>query len=130
MFWQWPSYAHQSAMSGHPPWFASAPPAYKVSQREEKSPESVLKIKAKFKITLGQGYISKGDVSSLMSYFSVPKGDTDLQLVYDASKSGWNSSLWVPRFVLLSPETLTDLLTAPSWMADVDLGEFFFVFPP
>jgi hypothetical protein len=50
-------------------------------------------------------------------------------MVYDASKSGLNASLWVPSFQLPTCETLTDLLTPTSWMGDLDLGEHFHNFP-
>ncbi len=76
-----------------------------------------------------RGYIVPGLVKSLTSYFSVPKGENDLRMVYDATKSGLNASLWVPSFQLPQSETLTDLLTPTSWMADIDLGEHFHNFP-
>ncbi len=68
-------------------------------------------------------------MKSLTSYFSVPKGANDLRMVYDASKSGLNSSLWVPSFQLPQSDTLTDLLMPSSWMAYIDLGEHFHNFP-
>lgn len=63
-----------------------------------------------------------------MGYFAVPKGDEDIRLVYDASKSGLNAVLWVPSFGLPTAESLTNLLTQESWMADLDLGEHFLNF--
>jgi hypothetical protein len=51
-------------------------------------------------------YITKGTVKSLTSIFSVPKGEKDVRMVYDASKSSLNKSLWAPNFGLLTVETL------------------------
>ena len=53
----------------------------------------------------------------------------DLQMVYNALKSGLNECLWVPSYPLPTTETLTDLLTSNSWMADLDLGKHFLNFP-
>jgi len=50
-------------------------------------------------------------------------------MVYDASKTGLNASLWVPSFPLPTNDSLVDLLTPSSWMSDIDLGEHFLNFP-
>lgn len=70
-----------------------------------------------------------GTVKSLTSFFSIPKGDSDLRMVYDASKSWLNSTLWVPSFQFPQSETLTVLFMPGSWMANIDLGEHFHNFP-
>ena len=129
LFWRWPSYARSLALHGHPPWFISNPPQYKVPQRPEPDPVQCEKIRSKLDAPISKRYITAGTVCSLTSYFSVPKGESDLQLVYDATKSGLNSSLWMPNFQLPSSETLTDLLSLTSWMGDLDIGEHFHNFP-
>jgi len=63
------------------------------------------------------------------SYFAVPKGDCDIRLVCDATKSGLNKCIWVPLFMLPPTEVMTDCLTASSWMSDHDIGEMFLNFP-
>jgi len=50
-------------------------------------------------------------------------------MVYDATKSGLNKSLWVPTFALPTVDTLTSMLGPTSWMADLDIGEQFLNFP-
>jgi len=45
-----------------------------------------------------KGYITWGDVKSLTSYFSAPKGEGDICMVYDGTKCGLNDVLWVPSF--------------------------------
>jgi hypothetical protein len=128
-FWRWPSYARHLALYGHPPWFVSDPPQYKVPQRSEQ--DSVLRdrIRSKLDAPISRRYIAPGKVISLTSFFSVRKGEDDLRMVYDASKSGLNASLWTPNFQLPTSETLTDLLSSSSWMGDLDLGEHFHNFP-
>ncbi len=73
--------------------------------------------------------MSRGMVTSLTSFFAVPKGMEDIRLVYDASRSGLNKALWAPSFPLPSVDTLTDMLEPSSWMADLDMGEQFLNFP-
>jgi hypothetical protein len=128
-FWRWPRYARSLALLGHKPWFSSPPPRYKVPQRQESNETIRAQVKAKLETPLNRRYITPGRVESLTGFFSVPKGDDDLRMVYDASKSGLNASLWVPSFQLPTCETLTDLLSPDSWMADLDLGEHFHNFP-
>jgi hypothetical protein len=74
-------------------------------------------------------YIRPGDVQNLTNYFAFPKGDSDIQIVHDASKSGLNDSLWVPSFTLPGAEALVDMLDSKSVMMDLDLGEMFLNFP-
>jgi len=68
-------------------------------------------------------------VVSLTSYFAVPKGTSDVRMVYDSTRSGLNSAIWVPSFSLPSVDTLTDRLDITSWMSDLDMGEQFLNFP-
>ncbi len=128
-FWRWPPYARELVLIGHPPWFVTDPPQHKVPQRWEPDSEVRTRIKTKLEVPVLRKYIAPGLVKSLTSFFSVPKGENDLRMVYDATKSGLNACLWVPSFQLPQSETLTDLLTTSSWMADIDLGEHFHNFP-
>ncbi len=128
-FWRWPIYARKLALKGHPPWFTAKPPQYKVPQRPEPDEKLRAQIRGKLDAPISKSYIAPGKVLSLTSYFAVPKGETDLRIVYDASKSGLNKVLWTPNFQLPTSDTLTDLLGPTSWMSDLDLGEHFHNFP-
>jgi hypothetical protein len=83
---------------------------------------------AKLRIVQAKGYIDEGEVRSLTSYFSVPKGSNDIHMVYDASASGLYQCLWVPNFWLPSAEGLVETMTKDSWMGDLDMGEQFLNF--
>jgi len=129
MFWRWPEYARKLALEGHKPWFKHDPPGCRVPQRFERDTDLRLKIRHKLDGPLSKRYIVPGTVASLTNYFAVSKGDSDLRMVYDASKTGLNASLWVPSFLLPTTDSLIDLLTTSSWMSDIDLGEHFLNFP-
>lgn len=73
-------------------------------------------------------YIAPGYVTSLTSFFAVPKGDDDIRMVYDGTVSGLNDAMWVPRFGMSTLETHFRSLEPGTHMADVDVGECFLNF--
>ena len=85
-------------------------------------------MKAKLSNIRLKGYLEKGSVLSLTSYFAVPKGPDDIRMVYDGTKSGLNEALWVPSFGLPTIDTLLQSVEESTWMSDVDIGEMFLNF--
>jgi hypothetical protein len=83
-FWRWPKEAQDQVLIRHPPWFIKSPPRYLKPQRAVQDPDMSI---------LEKDYIAKGTVHSLTSFFSVPKGDSDIRMVYDATASGLNDCL-------------------------------------
>jgi len=67
-------------------------------------------------------------VKSLTNYFPVEKGDDDIRVVYDGTKSGLNGALWAPTFGLPTVETLLSCVEASTWMSDMDVGDMFLNF--
>jgi len=68
-------------------------------------------------------------VKSLTSYFLQPKGEDDVRLVYDATRSGLNKQLWAPSFHLPTSTTLCRTMCDKSWIGDMDLADMFLNFP-
>ena len=128
-FWRWPESARSLIRDGHPPWFTTDPPRFLQPQRVEKDLKVSTAITLKLSNVAEKGYIQPGQVLSLTRFFAVPKGDADIRMVYDASVSGLNDSLWVPSFVLPGVDSLTDSMGPGSWMGDLDMGEEFLNFP-
>lgn len=128
-FWQWPSSCRALVRDGHTPWFIKEPPRFLQPQRRELDPEVATNITKKLDNVAQKGYIRPGDVASLTKYFAVPKGEGDIRMVYDATISGLNDSLWTPTFVLPGAETVVDQMDELSWMGDLDMGEQFLNFP-
>ena len=73
-------------------------------------------------------YIAKGYVVSLTSFFAVPKGEADIRMVYDATISGLNNSMWVPRFAMSNLETHLRVVEDGTYLSDIDIGECFLNF--
>ena len=81
---------------------------------------------------LGKGYIELcdlRDLEAMMFMFSVPKGEDDIRMVYDGSKSGLNEALWAPWFALPTLDALLRWTAVGSWLGDNDYGEQFLNFP-
>jgi hypothetical protein len=73
-------------------------------------------------------YIVKGSAKGLVSYFTVLKGDGDIRLVFDGTKSGLNSCIWTPGFSLPTVNSLLTAVQPETWMGDIDIGEQFYNF--
>ena len=101
-------------------------PKYTAKQRFEKDPVIAEKEARKLTDVLD---IAPGFVRSLTRYFAVPKCESDIQMVYDASKSDLNSQVWAPNFGLPTFHSALDQLDHGYYMADLDIGEMFLNFP-
>ena len=82
-------------------------------------------MKEKLKKVVEQGYMEPGFVKNLTGYFPVPKGDQDIRMVYDATKSGLNEAVWAPNFFVPSIDTVLQSMCNSTWSGDIDLGEMF-----
>jgi hypothetical protein len=51
---------------------------------------------AKLMKVFARRYFIYGIILSLISFFAVPKGDTDMRLVHNITSSGLNAHLWAP----------------------------------
>jgi hypothetical protein len=128
-FWRWAPSLRDMALYGHPVWTLKPLPKFTQPQPRAKDESVCSKVAAKLSNVREKRYVCSGEVRSLTGYFCVPKGPTDIRMVYDATKSGLNDCLWVPAFPLPSAEAFTDQLETRTWMMDLDLGEMFLNFP-
>jgi hypothetical protein len=128
-FWRWPEPLRAVARDGYPVWWLHPPHTNKRPQPAEKDPVVREKVSTKLAAVRARRYIVPGHVENLTSYFAVPKGDSDIRVVYDATKSGLNACMWVPSFSLPGAEAIVDMMDEDSFMMDLDLGEMFYNFP-
>jgi hypothetical protein len=105
-----------------------SPPQYKRPQPKERDAVLRDQVRDKLEGVRKRKYIDKGSVKSLTSYFGVPKGDRDIRMVYDATRSRLNDSLWAPGFGLPIVDSLTRGIDEQTWMGDLDIGEMFLNF--
>lgn len=127
--WRWPEWYQTTIRDGLDVHLQGVPPSYHVKQKDERDASTKEKVKAKLEKVRVRRYIAKGYVVSLTSFFSVPKGDNDIRMVYDGTKSGLNESMWVPRFGLPTIDTHLRSIDEGTFLADVDVGDCFLNFP-
>jgi hypothetical protein len=84
-----------------------------------------LKMKDKLEKVTNRRYIIPGTVHSLIHVFAVAKGETDIRLVYDGTKSRLNECTFAPNFFLPSIDSMLMTVNVSSWFGDHDLGEMF-----
>jgi hypothetical protein len=96
--------------------------------RLPRDPKHIPKAIEKLCVAREKGYIAIGLVQSLISFFEVPKGLTDIQMVHNGTKSGLNEMLWAPWFPLPTIDSLLRSVEPGTWMADNDVGEMFLNF--
>ena len=68
-------------------------------------------------------------MESLIFFFHVPKGEEDIRMVYDGSKTGLNPSLYASWFALPMINMFACWVIAGSWWADNNYGDMFLKFP-
>jgi hypothetical protein len=128
-FCRWPEYGQQGVRDSLRLWWQEPPPKYTHPQPIDPSEGIRNQFKSKLLKIMAKGYIQRCSVQSLTLCFTVPKGDADIYIKYDASRSDLHDSIWVQSFTLPHADALTNLLEPMSWMGDIDMGEHFLNFP-
>ena len=124
-FWRWPEEYRKAIRDGLEVFVSGELPGYWSSQRWPKDPEEASQLREKVKKAIRRAYITKGFVQSLIGFFAVEKGDGDIRIVYDATKSGLNEAIWAPNFGLPNAASILRMVGAESYFGDLDLGEMF-----
>lgn len=129
LFWRWhPSYITR-ARDGVPLNFVKVKPRSQRPQQAPESPTVLEQIRAKLAKVRRRNYIAPGFVRSLIRYFAVPKGESDIRLVYDGTSSGFNDSIWVPSFGMTTIDSVLGSVDTNTWMGDIDVADQFLNFP-
>jgi len=126
-FWRWPVEARVWARDGLPIYHQpSRLPNYRTRQPPEPDPLVRTRVREKLDKFRGKRYVNCGTAMSLTPFFTVPKGDGDVRVVFDGTKSKLNDALWAPPFVLPTIVSLLRCVEPGTWMADIDIGEMFY----
>jgi hypothetical protein len=100
--------------------FVKEKSGYRRAQRDTPDPKAKAQAVKKLEKVRARRYIAAGFVVSLTAaFFAVPKGDDNIRMVYDASVSGLNGAMWVPRFTLPTINTHMRSVEECTFMADV-----------
>ena len=131
-FWRWPADYQEIVRVGLAPMFDTEAPMNRDQQPAYECEEVRAKVKKKLDNVLMKGYIELTDiqlVEAMMFMFHVPKGEADIRMVYDGTKSGLNDALFSYWFALPTVNSMVRWVVAGSWLADNDYGEQFLNFP-
>ena len=126
LFWRWNGAEQiKSARDGMRIYVSGPLPKAKRLKALQLPGDQVALVAAKIYGTIARHYLSAGPIKSCLHFFAVPKGPTDVRIVYDGTSCGLNDALWAPNFYLPSSKAAAILLTFSSWLADADYGEMF-----
>ncbi len=127
-FWQWPKDYQESIRDGIKLWIKGKVTPWHRPQPFEKDDRLRDGMRLKITVPRQKEYIIKGFVYSLTSFFAVPKGETDIFMVYDGTKSGFNGCCWAPWLMLPTVEQHLRATLPGSFMGDLDISEMFLNF--
>ena len=127
-FWRWPQEYIRDVALGVPPLWTGVPRQILEPQQGLGDEETITKIKEKLDDVRLKKYVGPGQWKATMNYFAVPKGETDIRMVYDGTKSGLNDCLYAPWFPLPDADVLVRTLDDSYWCVDNDYGEMFLNF--
>jgi hypothetical protein len=127
-FWRWPEEFRLEARDGTPIRISGELPQNRHPQSIERVQFMHDKMMLKIENVRAKGYIAPGRVASLTGFFAVPKGESDIRMVYDATASGLNDSLWAPSFGLPTVDATLRSIDFDTYLGDLDLGEMFLNF--
>ncbi|EJK52624.1 hypothetical protein THAOC_28082 [Thalassiosira oceanica] len=93
-------------------------------------PEDREKVLLKLLPARQRGYIEAGSgkVKSLINYFWVDKGETDIRIMYDGTGCGLNDFIWAMHFGLPTMRHTLRSLLPGYYQCDGDIGEMFLNF--
>ena len=124
-FWRWPSEYKKDVRDGLEVCVEGQLPEYWARQRWPADAKEREQLREKLFKPVSKNYIARGFVKSLISLFAVLKGEDDIRIVYDATKSGLNEAIWAPNFYLPTVDSVLRNADNHTWYGDIDLGEMF-----
>ena len=99
-------------------------------KQEFKNPRKKLIVEKLLKF-IDRGYLVICDAKTFLNCidFFVPKGKTDIRMVFNGMSCGLSTATWASRFWLPMSGSMTRLLSNGYAVVNIDLGEIFINFP-
>jgi len=125
-YWRWPEEVRPFIRDGFPVSIERKLPEYKMKQTfRGLNAGQLVALENKIHKVIERRYLNDGYVKSLINYFAVPKGLSDIRVIYDGTKSGLTDAVWAPNFFMPSIDSLLLYCSSNTWYSDLDLGEMF-----
>ena len=120
LFWMWPKDIRRECKDGCELFVKGRIPQFTKKQRMPVDELVYEMVNKKTEKLQNSSYITSGTVLSLTSFFHVPKGDSDIRLVYELIACDLNEALWAPKFWMPSAENVLITATHYYWFGVVD----------
>jgi hypothetical protein len=110
LFWRWDESTQLNAALDGMDIFVQAPLPTKMRAARRPTPDKEAQLGPKVDTVRLRNYILAGQVLNLTDLFDVPKGDTNIRVVYNGTLSGLNEVLQAPGFLLPNSDMAARLL--------------------
>ncbi|KAL7570893.1 hypothetical protein ACA910_018953 [Epithemia clementina (nom. ined.)] len=128
-FWRFPEEWIPDMRDGLKPRWLSAPPRYTRRQQLPSDPAVREKDKEKLnKVQKRRNITPLENIRSLTNFSTVPKGEQDIRMVYNGTKSGLNRALFAPWFLLATVDTMLRSVDVGTWSVDNNFVKMFLNF--
>jgi hypothetical protein len=126
LFWRWPANWRGEARDGSRGFHTGIPPP-RMNYPQPPMQEAwiVEKDEEKLAKLVRRRYLGLGPCRNAVPRFAVPKGTTDIRVVWDLKKNGLNEHMYTPGFFLPTMGTYLRRLPPGSYSGDFDIGEQF-----
>ena len=129
IFWNWPLRYQKEVRDGQQHFFTgSFGPPWLRPQRSARVVDQHELMRAKVVKVRKLDYITTGTVRSGTHFFCVPKGDSDICMVYNGTSCGLKANVWAPHFGLPTVKNTLQSLLPGYYQADLDVGDQFLNF--
>ena len=126
LFWNWGPEYQRDARDGQPHFMMGRlETPFLRKQAKARDPNQHELMRAKVVQVRQRGYIKAGEVVLGSHYFCVPKGMSDIRMVYNGTSCGLNACLHAPRYGLLQVKHTLRALREGYYQCDLDVGEQF-----
>ena len=123
MFWKWHDFVKE-ARDGFSIWFLKKnlkKSKWKESKGTLPSDPALCQLfLEKINRLLETGYLETGFVRWDVHFFSVPKGESNIRLVFNGTSNSLNNAVWALSFFLPISETLARLIDVFTYQVDLD----------
>ena len=123
-FWRWAPELHATARDGFPVCLTAPPPA-NIKRPRQCSNDLKDKIWAKISKFIQRGYVffvPLEAASNITDFFAVLKGDEDIIIVFNRTRSGLTAVVWAPSFWLPNASSMLRTVSYGHRYVDIDLG--------
>ena len=112
-FWWWHRCYKSYTKDGVPQWTKGKPSETRRPQPKIPDPNTLQRVRENINKVRDRYFIAPGLVQSLISYFAVPKGESDIRMVNDGTLSGFNDWVWAEEYGISRALSIEEQLLAP-----------------